>query len=172
MENKDIKNGMKVKINGEIEYLQDFNFCKDSFPQDIVFTVVRKTEMKRYELVADGYGLISPPNSYNHYGNGSIYVDEKWAKSFIKAGDMFWRGPEPDELCPACRGTGFKSNCAKVEQNKIIMTVKWDKAGIKSQLCPCDVRLALEKCYPHAKFEVGEFGKSHDVSDLYKEEKE
>ena len=107
MKNQNIQNGTKVKINGEIEYLQDMSFCKGSFPKDVVFTIVEKTAMKRYKLTANGYGMLVPENNY---GNGAIYVEEKWVKNFIKAGDMFYRSPEPNkQICPTCGGTGFKT---------------------------------------------------------------
>jgi len=53
MKKQDIKNGMLVRINGEIEYLQDFSFCKGDFPKDVVFTIVEKTEMGRYKLITE-----------------------------------------------------------------------------------------------------------------------
>jgi hypothetical protein len=106
MKKQDVKNGVKVKIKGEIEYLQDMSFCKGSFPKDVVFTVVEKTAMKRYKLIANGYGMLVPENNY---GNGAIYVSEEWEKFFIKAGDMFYHSSEPNkQLCSACGGTGLK----------------------------------------------------------------
>ena len=99
MKNKDIENGMMVKIKGEIKYMQDHGFHKGSFPKDVVFTIVDKTADKTYKLTADGYGMFFPEN---HYGNGAIYVSKKWAKNFIKVGDMFWRGPKHNKYCSKC----------------------------------------------------------------------
>jgi len=51
---------------------------------------------------------------------------------------------------------------------KTIVIIEWDKTE-QLCLCPDDIKLALEEFYPYAKFSVGEFGKCHDVSDLYEE---
>lgn len=56
-----------------------------------------------------------------------------------------------------------------MKEAKIIVTIKWDKTE-QSCLGANDVKLALEEFYPYTKFEVGEFGKCHDVSDLYEKD--